>query len=215
MIPLQDVPSPTRRARRILIAAAAGWLAFSVLAVVAALSLSRQDEIARTRVQDAQAQKIVVRVSALERQTEAVKRQPATATQTEVASARQALETRLTQLEQAQSSLAPAAELAALNGRVGALETSQSKASQASAVAARRPAARPKPKAPEPPFQVVGVELRGGERFLTISPPKSTALNEVRLLREGAVEGPWQLQSIEAHAAVFRVNGQPQRVPLP
>ena len=59
------------------------------------------------------------------------------------------------------------------------------------------------------------LELRGGERFLSIAAPGVAAVRELRLLREGDAIGAWQLQVIEAHAAVFRVDGQTQRIALP
>ena len=43
----------------------------------------------------------------------------------------------------------------------------------------------------------------------------ATSLGSVRLLREGDAEGGWHLQSIEARAAVFRVDGQVQRLAVP
>ncbi len=68
---------------------------------------------------------------------------------------------------------------------------------------------------PESPFRVLGVELRAGERFLSITSTAAGSLAGARLLREGDAEGGWQLQSIEAQAGVFRVNGQTQRVAVP
>jgi len=61
----------------------------------------------------------------------------------------------------------------------------------------------------------LGVELRGGERFLSITSTAAASLAGARLLREGDAEGGWQLQSIEAQAGVFQVNGQTQRVAVP
>ncbi|MNN80028.1 hypothetical protein D3C81_1967220 [compost metagenome] len=66
-----------------------------------------------------------------------------------------------------------------------------------------------------PPFRVLGVELRGGERFLSIAAPAASSLTGSRLLREGDAEGGWQLQSIEARAGMFLMNGQTQRVAAP
>ena len=68
---------------------------------------------------------------------------------------------------------------------------------------------------PEPPFRVLGVELRGGERFLSITSTAAASLAGARLLREGDADGGWHLQSIEARAAVFRVDGQVQRLAVP
>ena len=62
---------------------------------------------------------------------------------------------------------------------------------------------------------VVQQSLRGGERFLSIAAPGVAAVRELRLLREGDAIGAWQLQVIEAHAAVFRVDGQTQRIAMP
>jgi hypothetical protein len=72
-----------------------------------------------------------------------------------------------------------------------------------------------KPKLPEPPFSVVGVELRGGERFLSVASLKASSVLDVWLLRAGDAVGAWHLQAIEARAAVFRVDGQTQRIALP
>ena len=43
----------------------------------------------------------------------------------------------------------------------------------------------------------------------------AASLAGARLLREGDAEGGWQLQSIEAQAGVFQVNGQTQRIAVP
>jgi len=40
-------------------------------------------------------------------------------------------------------------------------------------------------------------------------------LRVLRLLREGESIGAWQLQAIDAHAVVFRVDDQTVRVALP
>jgi hypothetical protein len=63
---------------------------------------------------------------------------------------------------------------------------------------------------PEPPFNVVGVELRGGERFLSVTAPKASSVLDVWLLREGDAVGAWHLLAIEC-AAVSR--GRPGPAP--
>ena len=68
---------------------------------------------------------------------------------------------------------------------------------------------------PEPPFNVVGLELRGGERFVSVASHGAAALTGLRLLREGESIGAWQLQTIDAHAVVFLVDDQTVRVALP
>ena len=71
----------------------------------------------------------------------------------------------------------------------------------ASVATPRKAAEAAKPKTPEPPFRVVGLELRGGERFVSVSAPGASALADLRLLRPGDSAGGWQLQAIEAQAA--------------
>ncbi|WP_264760708.1 hypothetical protein [Pseudomonas quasicaspiana] len=73
-------------------------------------------------------------------------------------------------------------------------------------------------RAPEtpPPFSVVGVEYRGGERFLSVAPPGSTQLSQLNLVRPGdMVAGSnWQLSSLDESRALFSINGAPRILPL-
>lgn len=77
-------------------------------------------------------------------------------------------------------------------------------------------AARPKPAPLSPPFSVLGVEFRGGERFLAVAPHDNHALVNVRLLHSGEQLGAWQLKVLESNSAIFTVAAQPdQTVHLP
>ena len=199
------------RARWLKIAAAAWLLLVSVLAVVNSVGLSRLSEQSQASAQDAHVQALNTRVAELEQQSAASKRQPKPVAQPDFEAARKALDERLPQVEQAQAADSRAGDLQA---RVGDIEARLKKAA-APAATPRRTAEAVKPKAPEPPFSVADLELRGGERFLSIAAPGVAAVRELRLLREGDAIGAWQLQVIEAHAAVFRVDGQTQRIALP
>src|SRR5690606_19322672 len=69
---------------------------------------------------------------------------------------------------------------------------------------------------PTPSFTALGLETRGGERFLTVAPAESRSLRQVRLLRVGEQFGAWRLHRLDAGSAVFRVPGFPdQTLPLP
>lgn len=75
---------------------------------------------------------------------------------------------------------------------------------------------RPKPVPLSPPFSVLGVESRGGERFLAVAPQDSSSLIDVRLLHAGEQFGAWHLKVLEPHSAIFSVAAQPdQTVQLP
>ncbi|BBP60102.1 chemotaxis protein [Pseudomonas sp. St316] len=77
-------------------------------------------------------------------------------------------------------------------------------------------AARAKPAPLSPPFSILGVESRGGERFLAVAPPDSRSLKDIQLLHNGEQLGTWQLKALEPNAAIFAVATQPdQTVYLP
>ncbi|WP_053184506.1 hypothetical protein [Pseudomonas thivervalensis] len=76
--------------------------------------------------------------------------------------------------------------------------------------------ARAKPAPLSPPFSVLSVEYRGGERFLAVASPDSHSLNDIQLLHNGEQFGTWQLKVLEPNAAIFTVPTQPdQTVHLP
>ncbi|MDY7552248.1 chemotaxis protein [Pseudomonas veronii] len=79
--------------------------------------------------------------------------------------------------------------------------------------------ARPKPvplSPPSPPFSVLSVESRGGERFLAVAPHDSRSLIDVRLLHSGEQIGAWHLKVLAPNSAIFAVAAQPdQTVQLP
>ena len=192
------------------------WLLLvSALAIVNSVGLSRLTEQSRASVQDAHVQALATRVGDLEQQAEAVKRQPKPVSQADLDTARQALDERLTRVEEAHAPNDHASEIQALQARVGAIENRLKKSAATVAAAPRNTAEPPKPTAPEPPFNVVGLELRGGERFLSLTVPGATSIRDVRLLREGDTLGAWHLQALEAHVAVFRIEGQTLRIALP
>ncbi|WP_039011279.1 chemotaxis protein [Pseudomonas brassicacearum] len=74
----------------------------------------------------------------------------------------------------------------------------------------------PKPAPLSPPFSVLGIESRGGERFLAVAPPDSRSLKDIQLLHNGEQFGTWQLKVMELKAAIFAVTNHPdQTVPFP
>jgi len=77
-------------------------------------------------------------------------------------------------------------------------------------------AARLKPAPLSPPFSVLSVESRGGERFLAVAPHDSRSLMDVRLLHSGEQLGTWKLKVLEPNSAIFALAAQPdQTVQLP
>lgn len=65
---------------------------------------------------------------------------------------------------------------------------------------------KPKPGRPKsiaPPFTVIGLEWRGGESFLAVSPVQANRLADISLLRGGDAYSGWQLSALEAGQAQF------------
>ena len=210
-----NIPLPSDRngrARWPWIAAAAWLLLVSVLAIINSVGLARIAEQTRTSTQDARVQALVTRVADLE---QTATRQPKPVGQADLDTARQSIEERMARIEQSQAAEDHSSQVQALQARIGAMEYQLKKAAPPAAAAPRRITESPKPKTPEPPFQVIGLELRGGERFLCVAMPGAATVRDLQLLREGDTVGAWHLQSIDVHAAVFRVDGQTLRVAVP
>lgn len=118
---------------------------------------------------------------------------------------------------------ASASELVVLKADLESLTSKMQKvaASRATAVVRTKPQAPPKPKtkaavtkalpvpSTPPPFQMVGLEYRGGERFLAIAPSGSTRLSQIYLIRPGEFvsDSAWHLKSVNDRTATFDVNG--------
>ncbi|WP_349571128.1 hypothetical protein [Azotobacter salinestris] len=64
-----------------------------------------------------------------------------------------------------------------------------------------RPA--PHPVTAPPPFQVVGIEHRGGEAFLAVLPPQGQQLRDIDLVRPGEAIQGWRLSALGARTAQF------------
>lgn len=121
------------------------------------------------------------------------------------------------------ASRATEADMTALRARLEQVEqlllelkTQPSPPPPTSSAAKPKKTARPKPAPLSPPFLVLSVESRGGERFLAVAPHDSRSLMDVRLLHSGEQLGAWHLKVLEPHSAIFAVAAQPdQTVPLP
>lgn len=111
------------------------------------------------------------------------------------------------------------AEVEALSARVHELNRSQTKQlstpqPRSTLKGATNKASSTPAKHQDPPFTVVGIEYRGGERFLSVGPLDSTRLSQLYLIQPGdTVAGTsWRLKALENNSARFDVAGTPQVV---
>lgn len=92
-----------------------------------------------------------------------------------------------------------------------ALQEVRRLAEQTPTLVIKKTARPPKPSKPPVPFSVLGVEHRGGESFLAVSPLQNTQLQDVQLLRPGDSRAGWQLRSLTSTKAQFGLpNGRTQ-----
>ncbi|VVO76868.1 hypothetical protein PS874_01458 [Pseudomonas fluorescens] len=197
--------------------AVATWLLLISAAVainhVALSGLATQVETSAPSLQVAALEKRLVELA---QQVDHAQQQPDALPQARYETERQALEQRLSAIETSLGSQPAADNLLPLQARLEQLEMRLSAPPPAPPTPPRPRAAAPaKPKAIEPPFRVIGAELRAGEPFLSILPAASNALAQVRLLRPGEDEAGWHLEAIEPNTAVFRHGADSRRLPIP
>lgn len=191
------------------------WLTLlSIALVVLAVSLTRLDAQRRQDAPDAQIAELQTRALGLEAFRASVEAAPAVVTESDFQVMRDHWQQQWDTLNQRQQDLASATDLAALQSRLDAL-VQQINTAKPVANKPRPRAAKPRATPTIPTFQLLGIESRGGERFLAIQPNDTTGLTAVRLLRVGDAEGRWQLENLAPQSAVFRVGQQTRRLPLP
>lgn len=211
---------PQSLARLLHVAAATWLLLISAAVIIDHVALSRLTDDVQASASSIQVAMLDSRLADLERRMDATDSRPAALTQTSFDTARQALEERLAALEQTAPMQAAAADIVLLQSRLEQLEARAREVRQTPApttAPARRPppAEAARPATAEPPFHLLSIELRAGERFLSIAPTGARSLAEARVLRLGETESGWQLEALEKRTAVFRFDGQTRQLAVP
>lgn len=205
-----------RRSTLMRVATVTWLLLISTAVVIDHVALSGLAAQVETSAPGLQVAVLEKRLTELVQQIEQSQQQPAVLPLARYELERQALELRLNTIEQAIGSRPTADNLLPLQARIEQLEMRLSVPRPTPAAAPRARVATPaKPKAVEPPFRVIGAELRAGERFLAILPSASGELSQVRLLRPGETEAGWHLEAIERNTSVFRHGDDSRRLPIP
>ncbi len=210
--------SQTERSHRttLLRVAAATWLLLiSAVVVIDHVSLTTQAEEAEDAMPGMPVTLLEARLAELAREIEQQRQGPAALRLGRYESERVALDQRLAALEQALNDR-PTVDLESLQTRIDRLEVRLANVRSAPTAASRPPVRAPaRPRPIEPSFRVIGVELRAGERFLSILPADAAALAQARLLRAGETEAGWRLEVIEDGTAVFRLGDEVRRLTVP
>ncbi|AZD86839.1 Methyl-accepting chemotaxis protein [Pseudomonas chlororaphis subsp. aureofaciens] len=211
-LPSSSVP---RRAPGFRHVASVWLLALSAGLVVVMLDVIRLGAAPEPSPQLGQVDALSARLGRAEQQLAAIKLQTPSLTQEALVTARAELDARLAQVETELRGHTDDQALQALQGRIEKLEVRPAP-TKAVIPPLRSKSSSTKPtKASPPPFQVMGVELRGGEMFLTVAPLGATTVGQMRLLRAGEAQGSWMLESIGVKQATFRVEGKLQQLVVP
>ncbi len=210
--------SQTERSHRttLLRVAAATWLLLiSAVVVIDHVILSTRADRTEDAVPAMQLSELEAQLAELAREIEQQRQEPAALPLGRYESERVALDQRLEALEQAVDDR-PTIDLQSLQTRIDRLEVRLATVRSAPTAASRPPVRAPaRPRPIEPSFRVIGVELRAGERFLSILPADAAALAQARLLRAGETEAGWRLEVMEDGAAVFRHGDEVRRLTVP
>ena len=210
--------SQTERSHRttLLRVAAATWLLLiSAVVVIDHVILSTRADRTEDAVPATQLSELEAQLAELAREIEQQRQGPAALRWERYESERVALDQRLAALEQALNDR-PTVDLESLQTRIDRLEVRLANVRSAPTAASRPPVRAPaRPRPIEPSFRVIGVELRAGERFLSILPTDAAALAQARLLRAGETETGWRLEVIEDGGAVFRHGDEVRRLTVP
>lgn len=208
----------TERSHRttLLRVAAATWLLLiSAVVVIDHVILSTRADRTEDAVPAMQLSELEAQLAELAREIEQQRQGPAALRWERYESERVALDQRLEALEQALNDR-PTVDLEPLQTRIDRLEVRLANVRSAPTAASRPPVRAPaRPRPIEPSFRVIGVELRAGERFLSILPTDAAALAQARLLRAGETETGWRLEVIEDGGAVFRHGDEVRRLTVP
>jgi hypothetical protein len=157
-------------------------------------------------------------LDSLNEQMEDIRRRPGGVSESAYATDQASVVSRLTKLTQTAESSAPQSEVAELREQLRALELRLSEDAKRHSRPPKKDDEANVPPGQQrfvPPFAVLGVEIRGGERFLATAPPGVQSLSQVHLLRPGDTQDNWKLEALGANTADFLVDGHVQHIAFP
>ncbi|KMK85836.1 hypothetical protein [Pectobacterium brasiliense] len=194
------------------------WL--SVLTVFIGLSYRTIAELAERKQVDDSMQQIRVLEESV---TELVDSMQVLQTHTLPASAtalrelQQNLENRLAQIEQMQENQASTQAVQTLRDELERLKSQQAVAhpSPPTTHSTASPTATTPRKMPFP-FRILGLELRAGQRMVSLAPTSGKlSSNQIQLVSLGETVDQWRLDAIEGDTAIFSRAGQTRRLAIP
>ncbi|QWT42231.1 hypothetical protein [Dickeya dadantii] len=194
------------------------WL--SVLTVFIGLSYRAIADLAERKQVDASMQQIHVleeSVTELADSMQALQTHTLPASTTALRKLQQDLENRLAQIEQMQENQASTQSVQTLRDELERLKSQQAVARPSPSTAHRTasPTATTPRKIPFP-FRILGLELRAGQRMVSLAPISGKlSSNQIQLVSLGETVDQWRLDAIEGDTAIFSSAGQTRRLAPP
>lgn len=185
------------------------WVALIAMVSVGFAKIMRLESGTATHIVRSEFAALSARVQNLNRRLTGLENAPASVTETQFSSTRDSLERRLSNLETLSTDVGTHGEISALQTRVAAVETRVTRPRMpVPAPLAAVPS--PKPMVLDPPFTPLSIELRGGERVLSVLPMTAASVAQARVMHIGDREGGWTLERLEERTADFRIEGDAQ-----
>ncbi|MDE8740901.1 hypothetical protein PZA20_03605 [Pectobacterium polaris] len=196
------------------------WVWLGVLTALAVLNYRATANLVKREQVDASLQQIQVlegRLTELADSIQALEARPVPASATALRSMQQSLETRIAQMEQKQENYASTQVVQTLRDELAQLKSQQKAAIQSAPTTSRttNPAATAPRKMPFP-FRILGLELRAGQRMVSIAPATGEpAPAQIQVVLPGETVSQWRLETIDGDTAIFSRAGQTRRLAIP
>ncbi|APS30443.1 hypothetical protein AB6D30_15015 [Pectobacterium brasiliense] len=196
------------------------WVWLGVLTALAVLNYRATANLVKREQVDASLQQIQVlegRLTELADNIQALEARPVPASATALRSMQQSLETRIAQMEQKQENYASTQVVQTLRDELVQLKSQQKAAIQSAPTTSRttNPAATAPRKMPFP-FRILGLELRAGQRMVSIAPASGEpAPEQIQLVLPDETVSQWRLETIDGDTAIFSRAGQTRRLAIP
>ncbi|MBN3196974.1 hypothetical protein [Pectobacterium versatile] len=194
------------------------WL--SLLTVFIGLSYRTIADLAERKQVDASMQQIRVleeSVTELADSMQVLQTHTLPVSATALRELQQHVENRLAQIEQKQANQASTQAVQTLRDELERLKSQQAIARPSPSTTHRT--ASPAATAPRNmpfPFRILGLELRAGQRMVSLAPAGGKlSSNQIQLVSLGETVDQWRLDAIEGDTAIFSRAGQTRRLAIP
>lgn len=159
-------------------------------------------------------QQLASRVSALEEASSTHSTLPPGVSYSDLNALNDSFNERVGELATAMTVVASRADLELLLERVQRIEKNETQRAVDAVAKKTRPTLSRRKKAIEFPLQILGQELRSGERFLSVGTLGEPSVDQCRLMRIGETHLGWKLESIDTDSAVFATEGNTHRLSI-